>query len=99
MPSLGIALVALQGLLTAGVLATLSVAPPPRGAMLLVSVTGMPPGEILQRTMPAGAVPLSAGPVASSMVVRGERGAIMAAALPAGILVFDAADSICGEEA
>ena len=99
MPSLGIALAALQGMLTASVLVTLSVAPPPRGAMLLVSITGMPPGEILRRTMPVGAVPLSAGPVASSMVVRGERGAIMAAALPAGILVFDAADSICGEEA
>lgn len=99
MPSHGIALAALQGLLTAGVLVTVSVAPPPTGAMLLVSLTGMPPGEILQRTMPVGAVPLSAGPVANSMVVRGERGAIMAAALPAGILVFDAADSICGEEA
>ena len=98
-PSPGWALAGLQVALTAGVLGTLSVAPPPRGAMLLVSLTGMPPGEILQLTMPVGAVPISAGPVANSMVVRGERGAVLAAAMPAGILVLDAADSICGTEA
>jgi hypothetical protein len=98
-PSRGWLLAGLQMALTAGVLATLSVAPPPRGAMLLVSLTGMPPGEILQRTMPVGAEPLRAGPVASSMVVRGERGSIVAAAMPAGILVLDAPVSICGTEA
>src|SRR5688500_11356191 len=99
LPSRGIALAGLQVLLTAGVLGTLSVAPPPQGAMLLVSLTGMPPGEILRQTMPVGAVSLSAGPIGGSIVVRGERGAIVAAAMPAGILVLDAADSICGEEA
>ena len=98
-PSLGWALAGLQVLLAVGVLGTLSVAPPPRGAMLLVSLTGMPPGEILQRTMPVGAVPLGAGPVASSIMVRGERGEIVAAAMPAGILVLDAPDSVCGDEA
>ena len=99
MPSRGLALAGLQVLLVGGVLAALSVAPPPRGAMLLVSLTGMPPGEILQRTMPVGAVPLGAGPVAGSIMVRGERAAIVAEAVPAGILVFDAPDSVCGEEA
>jgi hypothetical protein len=97
--SRGYALAGSQMLLTAAVMAGLSVAPPPRGAMLLVSLTGMPRGQILQRTMRVGAIPLGAGPVANSMMVRGERSAIVAAALPAGILVLDAPDSVCGVEA
>ena len=99
LPSRGWALAGLQTLLTVGVLATVSVAPPPRGAMLLVSVTGMAPGEMLARTMPAGAVVLGQGPVAGSLVVRGERGAIVSAALGSGILVLAARETGCGDEA
>ncbi|HYD23728.1 MAG TPA: hypothetical protein VEB68_02955 [Croceibacterium sp.] len=95
----GLGLAGSQILLAAGVLAVLSVIPPERGAMLLVSTTGMSPGAILSRTMPAGALPLRAGPVAGSIVVRGERGRIAAAAMPLGILVLAAPADACGETA
>ena len=65
----------------------------------VVSVTGMAPGEMLARTMPAGAVVLGQGPVAGSLVVRGERGAIVSAALGSGILVLAARETGCGDEA
>lgn len=65
--------------------------------MLLVSTTGLSQGAILDRTLRAGARPLSVGPVPGSIIVHGERRAIAKAALPAGILMLNASEELCGE--
>jgi hypothetical protein len=92
----GYLLASFQGVLAVSAIAGLQFTPPPQGSMLLVSTTGQSQAAILRRTMPSGARLVGPGPLAASVVVYGERGAIAAAALPAGILVLDASGGLCG---
>lgn len=74
-----------------------NLAPPPRGAILLVSMTGLPAGVILNHATAAGAAPLRSGPFAASLVVFGDRGRLLAAGLPAGIIALSSSDALCGK--
>lgn len=89
-------LAGLQAGLAITALATVELTPPQDGPMMLISTTGMPQGEILNLALRTGAAPLAAGPIPGSIIVRGERGPIARAAVPAGVLVLAASDILCG---
>ncbi len=72
--------------------------PPPHGAMLLVSVSGLSTGAILNLAATAGATPLRAGPLRASLIVFGDRNRLLAAGLPAGIIALSSSAAPCGQD-
>lgn len=86
-----------QALVVAGVLSVVAAAPPAQGTMLLISTTGLPQRAILDHALAADARIAGAGRLPASLIVIGDRGRILAEALPAGIVAIAAPDALCGE--
>ena len=82
-----------QTALGIGVLATLALAPPAHGVMLLVPLVGDAPVARLARD--GDALLLARGP-ASSVVVRGDRHTLFWPLLRGGVLTMSAPALLCG---
>lgn len=88
-------LVALQvGLLMSGLLA-FAFAPPARGAMLLVPLSGAARAVLPGLAVAHGALLVGQGPLEGSLVVRGDRAALGGVLLREGILALAAPDVLC----
>jgi hypothetical protein len=79
----------------AGVLAVLALAPPARGAMLLVPVAS-DAGGMVGAAVHAGARLIGAGPLPGSVVVEAERAALLPLMIRRGALVTAANPAACG---
>ena len=84
-----------QLLLALGAFATIALAPPAQGAMLLVSLTGMTHGELIDAATARDARIGTAGFGDHSLVVVGER-ARLTGLIGRGILVLGAPSPLCG---
>lgn len=87
----------IQALFVAGALTAAAAAPPAQGTMLLISTTGLPQRAILEHAVAAGAQIAGSGRIPASLLVIGDRGRILAEALPAGIIAIAAPGALCGE--
>lgn len=85
-----------QLLLAFGAFATIALAPPARGAMLLVSLTDMTHGELIDAAIARDARIGAAGFGDHSLVVVGER-ARLAGLIGRGVLVLGAPSPLCGQ--
>ncbi|WP_235399079.1 hypothetical protein [Sphingomonas sp. SRS2] len=74
-------------------------APPVRGAMLLVPLTTRARADLPGLAVRRGALLLGQGPVAGSLLVRGERARLGTALLRRGIVLIAAPEIICGSTA
>jgi hypothetical protein len=83
------------GIAAAG-LVTLTAAPPVEGKMLLVPLTPAAARALPHHALSSGATIVEIGPIANSLVVRGQRSAIFERMLVNGVLVLSAAPSGCG---
>lgn len=77
------------------VAAALLAGPPTRGAMLLVPVTATAERMLVPLAIDRRALLVGSGPMPGSMVVRGDRAALLRPMLRAGVLVFAAPRSGC----
>ena len=82
-------------LLLAG-LGAIALAPPARGAMLLVPLTGQARADLPGLAIGRGALLLGQGPLSGSLVVRGDRARLGATLLRRGILSVAAPEIFCG---
>ena len=87
----------LQFLFVAGTVVALIAAPPASGQMLLVPLDGGGRDGLARVAVNAGARLIGPGPLDGSLVVSGERAALVAALMPAHALVLNAAIGGCGE--
>ncbi|MET0374738.1 MAG: hypothetical protein ABW128_10835 [Rhizorhabdus sp.] len=78
---------------------TIGFSPPARGAMLLVPLTAQARADLPMLAVERGALLLGNGPVAGSLLVRGERALLGAALLRRGIVPVAAPEFICGPTA
>jgi hypothetical protein len=88
-----------QLVLFLGLVASIALAPPVSGPMLLVPLHVGPDASVaaLNTALSHGASLLSAGPLPGSLVIRGERERVLPALLAGGTLVIAAAPLICGD--
>jgi hypothetical protein len=86
----------LQLVLAATVLLTVVLAPPARGAILIVSFGNEDAGAIARWAIGHGAKPLGAGPVPNSLVVEGSRAALGWAAIERGSVLLTGIFAGCG---
>lgn len=91
-------IVALQLLVVSMTLAAGLAMPPRRGEMLLLPLTGKSAGTVAALALAGGARIVGRGRLPGSLLVSAERGAMLARALPAGIVVLRAGLPLCGEE-
>jgi hypothetical protein len=97
--SLSAAMVAGQvGLVSIG-LSFMAFAAPARGEMLLVPLSAGARDHMAAAVIAEGALLVGNGPIAGTMVVRGERGRIAAPMWRRGVLVVAAPALTCGERA
>ena len=80
----------------AGLLA-LAFAPPARGAMLLVPLTGDARSRMAALAVEHGALLVGRGPVAGSLLIRGDRATLDGPLFGAGILLASAPAILCGQ--
>lgn len=85
-----------QSLLALAGLAALAFAPPASGAILLLPLTAQARADLPGVAVRGGARLIGQGPVAGSLVVRGERARLGAALLRRGILPVAAPAMLCG---
>ncbi len=78
------------------ILAVIALSPPPRGAMLMVPLTGQV-AAVVNVAVDGKAALLAQGPLPGSMIVLGDRAALRAPALAQGILVLSAPRALCGD--
>ena len=75
------------------VLATVVLAPPAHGRMLLVPLPfGASPGSLISRSYSV----LGSGPLPGSILIRGDRTSLILAGLSKGVLVIGAPPILCG---
>jgi hypothetical protein len=79
-------------------LAAAPFAPPARGRMLVVPLSGGDQAAAVRVARDADALILGAGPFPRSTVVEGSRVALLARAVPAGMLVVAAPAAGCGAD-
>jgi len=94
-----IALFAVQLSLALVGLAAFAFAPPVSGAMLLVPLTAQARANLPALAIDSGVRLLGQGPVAGSLVVRGDRARLGTALLRRGIVPLAAPEIICGRAA
>jgi len=80
-------------------LAIAALMPLPRGPMLLISMTGLPEGAILNRALATNARLIGAGPFSASLLVEGDRERLLPSMLPVGIIAIRAPEILCGSSA
>ena len=88
-----------QGVLAFAVIGAVELVPPRHGEILLVSATGQARGDLVDLALQSQAALVGAGPIAGSLVVRGDRSAIAADALAQGVIPLAASRLICGDAA
>lgn len=92
----GPAAVAAQCIMVIGGIGGLLLAPPARGALLIVPVAGSGVGA-LNAAIGAGGRLIGKGTVPGSLIVEGRRDAMMTAVLRAGGLIVAARPALCGQ--
>jgi hypothetical protein len=90
------ALIAIQCLFVGAAGGVLMLAPPAQGAMLIVPPFGNPAAAI-DAAVRADAVLIARGPLPGSVVVRGDRDAMLAGVLAAGAVIIAARPAGCGD--
>jgi hypothetical protein len=90
---------ALQLGLTLTIFLLVALMPPPRGAILVLSLAGEDRGAIARWTIASDARLIGAGPLPHSFIVQGERGRLAAAALGAGAVLMAAPSGACSGDA
>lgn len=73
--------------------------PPTHGTILIVSLSGQGRGEITRWAIAQGAQPLGFGPWSNSLVVTGNRTALLAGALSEHALLLTGTAAGCSEKA
>ncbi|MBR0551068.1 hypothetical protein [Stakelama marina] len=85
-----------QTLLVLGVLALVSLMPPPRGPMLIISLRGQSADQMAGWAVHQRALPIDTGPIPGSLVVDGERNKLLGIAAEQGAIIITAAAAGCG---
>lgn len=85
----------LQGLLAALVVFAIAIVPPAEGFMLIVPLQST--SRPVDAAIRAGALLVSAGPIAGSVIVRGDRNRIIAPAMADGNIVIATGERGCAE--
>ena len=75
------------------------IAPPDKGAMLLVPIHAEASQRVVAIAVDRGALLVGRGPIPGSVVVAGRRAAMLGSLLRAGVLVFAAPPAGCGATA
>ncbi len=88
-----------QAAVACAVFALVTLAPPARGDILILSLSGERPGEIARWAIAHDAKLIGAGPVPHSLIVRGARGSLFTAALDHTGLLLTGSLAGCGEKA
>lgn len=96
-PRRGYGLAVCQLMFAVLVVAGLVVVPPSSGRMLLVPLTGSDRDSLASMAVGAGSRLVGNGPFKGSLVVAGDRGALMSAFMPRRVLVLRAFFGGCGE--
>ena len=82
--------------LMVGTLAVMGFAPPASGRMIVIPLFEAAPGDAFTMVSARGALPIGGGPVAGSLVVEGERGALLLPLLSRGYLLLAGTGAGCG---
>lgn len=86
----------LQGMLAIGAIGVVSLMPPRAGAILIISLNGQSRGEIARWAISHDARLVGPGPFAHSLVVIGQRGALLGAALDEQAMLLPGSAVGCG---
>ena len=85
-----------QTMIALGLFVLLAVAPPARGALLILPLGGYSQAELTTLALAHGASLLGRGPMASSLIVYGERDRLVWPLVRAGVLTLNAGAAGCG---
>ena len=89
-------LVVAQILSALSVFALVALAPPAQGTMLLIPMTGLPQGQVTALALAHGATVVQRGPLASSLIVYGERDRLAWPLARMGVLTLSGGATGCG---
>jgi len=82
-----------------GLFVALAVAPPERGALLILPLEGQSQGELAALALTHGASLLRRGPIGSSLIVSGDRDRLIWSLARDGVLTLNGGAAGCGTSA